>query len=671
MVRLSHHPKMPSGKKKRIPAPQGEAGDSPAAAPAQARSWHVAVLGLLLAAMAVGLYVRSVGFSFVNFDDDLYVTQNKHVQAGLTLASVAWAFTTFATSNWHPLTWLSHMLTCQIFGLSPGGHHLMSLLFHALNCLLLFYVLYRMTGRIWPSFFVAALFGFHPLRVESVAWVSERKDVLSACFWLLALLAYVRYARKPSWAAYLWLLLAFLLGLMSKPMVITLPVVLLLLDFWPLGRMRLSGSAPGLVPPGTVGFWRLVLEKLPLLALAAGSAVVTIYASRSQGAMPSFKVLPLTARLENAVSSCVGYMLKTLWPQGLGAWYPVPEPLVLWKVLAAGLVLAGFTWGAVAAARRHPYLLVGWLSYLAMLLPVIGILQAGEQAMADRYTYLPSIGLALAVTWSLADIIRQRPSYRQVVLCAGVAVSMGLATLTWFQAGRWRNTISILRHTVEAAPDSYWAHNNLGAALQAEGRLEEAKQQLMQALAVRPEFADAQNNLGFVLEKQGRVAEAVDHYRRALRINPKQATYQMNLERLLSHIEGAGAGDQNRILLEAMGFTALGSALLDNGQLASAQEKLNQALHLVPDYVPALYKLGNLWAIQGRFDQARMKYQAVLQIEPEHADAHNNLAVVLAAQGQVAEAVRHFEAAGRLGDVLAKRNLAVSAQGRGSLESAP
>ena len=429
---------------------------------------------------------------FVNYDDDDYVTRNPQVTSGLTPESVRWAFTTPYMANWHPLTWLSHMLDCELFGLNPLWHHLTSLSFHIANTLLLFWVLKRMTGAVWQSAFVAAVFALHPLRVESVAWVAERKDVLSGFFWMLTMAFYVRYAERVGIGRYIAVFLSFGLGLMAKPMLVTLPFVLLLLDYWPLGRFQLGKGA------GYRSLFHLVREKVPLFVLSAASSVVTFIVQQSAGAMKPAESFGLNVRISNAIVSYLGYIFKMIYPSGLAPLYPHPgdnlprwQPIVFFVILAAALV-------AIIYMRRR-YLTAGGLWYLGTLVPVIGLVQVGEQVMADRYTYLPSIGIFIMVGWGANELL-ERWRYRKIGL--GMATAMVLAALlicTRMQARHWQNNLTLFRHTIEVTRNNFVMHTNYGNALLEEGRLEPAIENYNEALRIKPNYAAAINNLAWIL----------------------------------------------------------------------------------------------------------------------------------------------------------------------------
>ncbi len=594
---------------------------------------------IFLAVIILAVFGQTLGHEFVNYDDDLYVYENPEVARGLTFQGIIWAFTHVHCSNWHPLTWVSHMLDCQFYGLSPGSHHLTNVLLHTATAILLFLVLRRMTGFLWRSAFVAAVFAIHPLRVESVAWVAERKDVLSGLFFMLTLWAYTRYVtsgqpsprfstagkwqvtradstpspatRHPS-RFYCLVLLFFALGLLCKPMLVTLPLVLLLLDYWPLGRLtRFRIPVP---QPSSLN--HLLLEKLPLFGLAAASCVVTIFAQTN--AIQSFEKFSLPLRMGNAPISCVAYLGQMFWPAGLAVLYPFTAGEVgVSRVVLSLVLLAGISTGVIVLRRRCPCFLTGWLWYLIMLAPVIGIVQVGAQARADRYTYLPQIGLYMLLTWAAADLCAGW-RHRRVVLggCATVILA-ALIFCARTQTSYWRNSELLWTHTLACTSDNYIAHNNLGNVLFKTGNVDEAMVHCQKALEINPDFAEAHNNLGDTLFQKGRVDEAIAHCQRALEINPHFAEAHNNL----------------------------GNALLQKDRVDEAITHFQKALEIKPDFAEAHINLGSALLQKGRMDEAIAQYQTALEIKPDSAEAHNNLGTVLLQKGRVDEAIAHYQTA--------------------------
>ena len=493
-----------------------------------------AAVALALAVVTLLVYLPVLHNGFVNYDDPDYITNNPHVQAGLTWPGIVWAFQSGEASNWHPLTWISHMMDCQLFGLNPAGHHLTNLLFHTANALLLFIVLKQLTGALWRSAFVAALFAWHPLHVESVAWASERKDVLSAFFWMLTLLAYTRYAgeskvhppssdsgatRSPkSKVFYALALLAFACGLMSKPMVVTLPFVLLLLDFWSLRRFTIYDLRFTMT--------RLIGEKIPFFALTIVSCIITRLVQG--GALWSSASLHFPFRLANALMSYVRYISKTFWPADLALIYPYPHHWPLAGVIVVTVLLVMWSVLFLWWAKRFPYLAVGWFWYLGTLVPAIGLVQVGVQSMADRYTYLPGIGLFIIVVWGLNDLLNSRPQKAKIAAVAGSLALAGCLAATSIQLSYWRNSIELFRHTVRVTTDNYAAADCLGKALEETGLVAPAAQLYAEAVRIEPDYPMSQFDLGMILLEQGRADEASNHLAAAAQLAPRNPVMQFD-----------------------------------------------------------------------------------------------------------------------------------------------
>ena len=570
----------------------------------------------------IAVYLATAGHDFVYYDDPKYVTENTVVSSGLTRAGLAWAFTTGTDANWFPLTWLSHMLDVQLFGLNASGHHVTSVLLHALSTALLFLVLHKMTGMMWKSAFVAAMFALHPLHVESVAWIAERKDVLSTVFWMLTMLAYVRYTREPKVGRFILVAAVFALGLMSKPMLVTLPFVLLLIDFWPL--RRLGSRSPG----------QLLVEKIPLIALAVASSITTFLVQRKGGAVGSLEAFPLALRVGNGLVSYLAYIRKTIWPSDLAAFYPYRLEVSAPAALVAAGVLAGLSILAVRVARKHPYVPVGWFWYVGTLVPVIGLIQVGNQAMADRYSYVPLIGLFIIAAWGF-DYLAERWKFpRLVVPGLAIAATLGAALISWNQIRHWRNSAQLWTHALDVTTDNFVAHNNLGLALAGDGKVEEAISHYSEALRIRPSYGTARTNLGAALAKQGKLDEAISNYREALRIRPDLAEAHMDL----------------------------GAALAGQGKMDDAIGHYRDAIRLKPGFAEAYANLGLAFSNQGQFDSAIAEYRKSIELKPSFAEAHNNLGFALASQGKFAESIDHYSEAIRYKPdfVLARINLGVS-----------
>ncbi len=565
----------------------------------------------LLVAATVAVYWPVSGHDFVLYDDPGYVTKNIHVRTGLSPENISWAFFATEEANWHPLTWLSHMADCELFGLDAGLHHLSGLLLHIINALLLLLVLKGMTGMFWPAFLVAALFAIHPLHVESVAWVAERKDLLSTLFMLLALQAYLRYTERPGIGRHLFCLLFFALGLMAKPMLVTLPFLLLLLDFWPLGRTRpdsrtsknRSSRSPPPVRNAEFSFSRLpylLLEKVPFFALSAVSCVITYTVQKSGGAVKSSEIFPFIQRLTNAFCSYAQYAVDMFLPRRLCVYYPHQGASIdAWKWIVSAVLLACVTASAVFMWRRRPYILTGWLWYLGTLVPVIGLVQVGRQAMADRYTYVPMIGLFVAIAWIVASFAAalKRARIPLVVFAATALCALGFSAGK--QVGYWKNSTVLFENCLDNTNENFIAHNNLGIALETDGRHDEAFYHFEEAIRIAPEYQDAHVNMGVALSARGRMDEAESFLKRAVELDPGDAR--------------------------------------------------------------AIYNLANTLLKKGDRGGAVKAYRAALDIDPDHANTHNNLGIALTGAGRTDEAVFHFREAIRLdpaGSFQAMDNLA-------------
>jgi protein O-mannosyl-transferase len=621
---------------------------------------------LFLVAITLTVYWKVQGYDFVNYDDDDYVFENPHVQGGISNANVIWALTTFHAGNWHPLTWLSHMLDYQLFGLKAGMNHLTSLLIHIANSILLFFVFRRMTGAMWRSAFIAALFALHPLHVESVAWISERKDVLSAFFWILTMWAYVRYAERPGFTRYILGLIFFALGLMSKPMIVTLPFVLLLMDFWPLCRVQwgqVCGESSSRFQKAQA--LRLVWEKIPLFALVLLSCFVTFLSEQGANTVVSLKIYPLSMRVSNALVSYTTYIRKTFWPDDLAVFYPYPDTIALWQTIGAGALLVCMFVLVFRVSRRFPYLVVGWLWYIGILVPVIGLVQVGAQGMADRYTYVPIIGLFIIVAWGVPQICQNR-SHCTIWLSASVAcLLLVLITVTWKQVGYWENSITLFEHNLRFTSNNDVAHNNLGVALNKQDRTEEAIKHFLPALQINPNYEEAHNNLGIALEKQGRTEEAFKHFLQALRIKPDYEEAHYNLGKTLD--KHGRTEEAIEHLLQALrikpdyeeAHNNLGVALNRQGRTDEAIKHFLLALQIDTDYVEAQYNLGNALNKQGRTDEAIKHLLLALRIKPDYEEAHNNLAIALFRKGDMGGAIAHFRKALRINpdNITIKNNL--------------
>ena len=570
-----------------------------------------------MALLTFAIYCPVLSSGFLPIDDALYVTENRHVLAGLTADGVVWAFSNGDAGLWHPVTWLSHMLDCQLYGLNPVGHHLTSLGLHVSNTVLLFLLLRLMTGVMWPAAVAAALFGLHPLRVESVAWVAERKDVLSVFFGFLTLHAYARYTAYPSIRRYLMVVLFFAFALMAKPMLVTLPATMLLLDYWPLRRLPPHGSEQRATPMG------VLLEKVPLLAMALMCAVATLIAARGRSALLGLETFPLRARMENTLMSYAGYLGKVLWPTDLAVFYPLEPSLPLGNVVLAVCLFVAITVLAVAGRRRWPYILVGWLWFIGTLLPVVGLLQAGSQAMADRFTYFPLTGLFIAAVWGAADASRwmsMRPSRVAGITCLLMAV---LAVATLRNLAYWKDGETLFKHALDVTRSNWMAHASLGDALLRKGNVEEARRHFEEALRLYPgDYAHGEYSLGVALALEGRFADAEAHFRSAIRLQPNYADAEFNLGNALARQEkGAEAIVYLRQAVRddpqsPATHAGLGTALLNLGSFAEAAERLSEAVRLKPDFAVAHYNLARALELQGETSNASDHYARAFALDP-------------------------------------------------------
>lgn len=599
--------------------------------------YRLVLVCLALALGTLAVYGPVTHHEFFNIDDPAFICQNPRVQAGLSLESIQWAFQSIDTGNWQPLTWLSHMFDCRIYGLHAGGHHLTSLLFHIANSLLVFLWLNRLTRAFWRSAFVAAFFAWHPLHVESVAWACERKDVLSAFFWLLALLAYTRYACALSPAApsdpirwtgrpalyYALTLVFFACGLMSKPMVVTLPCVLLLLDFWPLDRLGLTSRFKTPPAPDRIrAAVHLLMEKVPFFLLALAVGILTLFAQHTGGAVASLDKLPLAVRAANSLLSCLAYFAQSFWPSGLACFYPYDFVPPANLVFSAVILLFAGTAFSIWRVRQEPYLLVGWLWFLGVLLPVIGLVHVGIQARADRYMYLPSIGLFLAVVWGLHGLVSRWPGGLRLSAALGALALLGCVAVTSRQVGYWQNSLTLSAHAIEVTRNNYVAYESLARALWESGRKEEAVKCYRKAIQIQPDFAPARYNLGLALRESGQSAEAVEQLEAAVKLAPNR------------HESRA-----------ALGATLL---LMDGSRLAEAVAQLSAALRLNPNSAETHYNLALAMIREGDLAGARRLLASAVRLAPANPAFHFYLAQILEQQGDFPAAVTQFQAALRL-----------------------
>jgi tetratricopeptide (TPR) repeat protein len=595
------------------------------------------------------IFGRTIGFDFLNYDDSYYVYQNPNISRGLTWPGLVRAFTHPLVGNWHPLTSISLMLDAQWSGLHAGGYHLVNVILHIAAVLLLFFVLRRMTGATWRSAFVAALFAIHPLRAESVVWISERKDVLSALFFFLALLAYSRYASRPAVSSYLLVALAFGLGLLSKAMLVTFPFLLLLLDYWPLGRARFAESkatAPESSRPGNS--W-LLLEKVPLFLLAAAVSVATIFAQ--EPAMKTAENWPLSWRVENAVVTIWVYLRQMVWPVHLAIFYPHPKgTIALWVVGLASVGLLGVTIAAFLTRKTHPYLITGWLWYLGMLVPVIGLVQVGAQAHADRYTYLPQIGIYVMLSWGVNDLTASWRKQKSILSVSAALVIGALLFLSWRQVDYWSSSVQLWRHTLAVTQNNDVAERGLGTALLAIGQVDDAIAHDRAALRISPGDANGLTNLANALLRKGELPEAITTFREATRARPNDGELHRNLGKALfqnGEIDQSIAEFREALRIhpdDSDAAYSLGNALQQKGENAAAIPYFREAIQLRPNDVAAHYNLGIALQRDGQFDAAIAEFHKTLQLDPQKIDAQNNLAITFLRKGLTNEAIAEWQA---------------------------
>jgi len=624
------------------------------------------------------VYLRTTNYPFAGPDDAVYIPNNHHVNQGLTLQSIRWAFS-FYSGNWDPLVWISHMADCQVYGLNPSGHHLTNVLFHIVNSVLLFLLLMRMTRSTWRSAFVAALFALHPLHVESVAHVSERKDMLSTMFWLLTMWAYVWYADKPRAGRYVVVALLLMLGLMCKPMLVSIPIVLMMMDYWPLKR-------------GQEGLRRLIVEKIPLFAIAAASCAVTFAAQQVGGAIRTYDTYSMGVRVANAFVSYITYIEKMLWPRNLIFLYPHPGTTIpVWLTVICTSVFILLTYFSIKAARRAAYITVGWLWYVITLLPVIGLVQIGGHAIADRFTYVPLIGLFIAIAWCVPAILSRLagPSKTWILAIPAAVIIIALMVSTWFQVGYWRSTTALCVHAYDATggnntircwladallsdgkrdealallnsaqqdkPGMTRVYNALGWIYGNEGRLDQAISEYRNALKINPDLPEAHNGFGTILAKQGKIDEALAEFRRALKTEPyyPEAHYNIGLA-LAAKGDIDGAISEIKTCLRIFSEQAepqcrLGMLLLQRGKTDEAISHLTEATEIDPGFAEAHYLLGITLQQQGRLDEAIGYLRNAARIKSNWGAAHNSLAMALYARGDYAEAKQEAQTAKQCG----------------------
>ena len=582
---------------------------------------HIIALFLIVSVLVVYWPVQH--YEFVSYDDYTYIKSNRHIQDGWTGKSIRWAFTSADYDSWQPMTWLSWMLDYELYGLDPGGYHRTNLLLHIANSLLLFFILSSMTGAVWRCGFVAALFALHPLHVESVAWIAERKDVLSIFFGMLTFLAYLHYVKDRSVARYLLLLILFILGLMSKPMLVTLPFVLLLLDYWPLGRFAKpaddgfdqEGSLPRQNGKTRETVLFLFLEKTPLLLFSIISSFVTYFTQQHYGAMAAAESWPLATRLANAIVAYLIYIEKIVWPWPLAVFYPHPGSQPVWAIALSLLLLTAISVYVFVRRRAYAYLFTGWFWYIGTLVPVIGIVQVGEQAIADRYTYLPSIGLFMLLAWGLYGFAKGSSPRTRISALLGSGMILVFMLLSRQQVPYWQNSAALFDHALQVTTDNYVAHNNFGNILLEQGKLDEALIHFRKAAALKPENARFHRNIGLVLLRQGKSGEAAEAFLKAIRLDPRYG----------------------------QAYFSLGDVYFSQRRFMEAAEQYEKTLHWQPDHAEAHNNLSMILMQNGQTAAAVRHCAAAIRVKPDFAEAWNNMGVALAYQGQLPLAVEHFE----------------------------
>ncbi len=621
----------------------------------------IGLLCTLLVLLVISVYWQVGRFEFLDWDDTIYITENSAIQSGVTYSGIKWAFSTFHATNWHPITWLSHMLDVQLFGMDAGWHHLSSVLLHIFNTLLLFLVLTRMTGLIGRSGFVAALFALHPLHVESVAWVAERKDLLSTFFWMLTVYIYAFYIQRPELKRYLLVAVCFAIGLMAKPMLVTLPLILLLLDYWPLKRFPIrypvDSNAVVLGRQSSIAY--LILEKVPLLMLSMASSVITFIAQDRGGAVTSINdsvahgSVDAVAigfgwgeRISNALLSYTSYLGKTFYPIDLSFFYPFRSDVQSGLLIQSALLILSISLVAVWLIRHKPYIFIGWFWFIGMLVPVSGVVLVGWQSMADRYTYLPLVGIFIIIAWGLPDLLKRWPGCNKILASAAIFSIFACAVLSYIQVGYWRNNLSLYRHAVEATPESAFVHFKLGTTLAEKGAYEAAAVQLEEALRIQPFDLRARFNLGLVLLRSKQFKKAIKHFTEILNRYPSYTAAERQIDIARSMLRQqqmiAAVNDSPEIYMQR------GMRLEQQGRVQDAILVYQQILQYKPEYIKAHQKLGFLFYRSGRVDEAIMHYKTLRRLQPDSAIVYYNLGLALADKNQLDEAIEQYQHALRI-----------------------
>ncbi len=611
--------------------------------PSPAARKHSAMAAVLLLLAAAGVYCQTASFDFINFDDNDYVYENPRVLDGLSLDNLKWAFASTSPGNWHPATWISHMADVTLFGVNPGMHHLMNVLFHMVNSVLLLFMLFKMTGDLWKSLFVAALFSLHPIHVESVAWISERKDVLSTMFWFLAVLFYTDAVRKEKKVLYYSSLICFTVGLMAKPMLVTVPAVLLILDFWPLKRFpeKIWSAAAG----------RLLLEKIPFFIISGISSFITILVQKNEGFVRTLGELPVFVRIQNALISYVAYITKTIAPVDLAILYPHPRVFPYWRWIGALIILAAVTAFVIRRRKSDPYLLTGWAWYLTTLLPVIGIIQVGSQAMADRYSYVPIIGFFMMLAWGAPRLFQGQSGLNKTMRWIAPLIVITYAGIAWMQTSYWKDGETIFTRTVNVTKDNHVAHNNLGNAIVEKKRYEEAILHFREAIRINPGYPDAYNNLGVVLYRRGEFGRAGEFFQRAMEINPLNSSALKNLKLVETALAGIRASIAS-LEMEIDGaeepgeqYYKLGSLYFQKGDPDMAAEYFHKAISAETGVVQSMIKLAAIYERKGNPQKALDCLEQAIQAYPEDQEIRYRIAALSALLNRPEESFEQLEKA--------------------------
>lgn len=566
------------------------------------------VVSFILIFLTIIAFFSIKNNDFINLDDNIYITENEYIKDGLTLKNIKWAFTNTNTGHWHPLTWISHLIDIELFGLNPTGHHVVNLIFHIINSLLCFYVFNKATGKLLQSGFLGGLFAIHPLRVESVAWVAERKDVLFAFFLFLSILVYIKYKEKPNVKNYIFIIIFFAFSLLSKPMAVTLPFILILFDLWPLSQISLKERKKLL---------NSIYEKLPLFFFSLLSSLITLKTHLKAGAISSFYSLPIQLRIENAIVSYTKYIFKMFWPTRLAVLYPHPIHIPFFEFIAATLILFSITCLVFLLNNKKPYLIVGWLYYLGTLFPVIGIIQVGIQAMADRFTYIPLIGLFIMIVFGVSDLVNRFKLNKTIFISLGIFILLILAILSSMQVARWRDSITLFNHTLNVTSNNYIIHNNLGVSFMRQKKYNEAFINFKKAIEIKPNYADSIFNLGILSLIRGDDEEALRFFNLALKYQPDNPTIH-NL---------------------------IGTILAKKGFLNEAMTSFNEAIKIKKDYGEVYYNIGTCLLMQGKFYDAINNLYQALRLNYKNYKVYNNLAIALDIIGKKKEAFEHYKEA--------------------------